>query len=204
VGSGKSALGLALTGMYDYEGEIYLGDEEFRDIPKSKKVATISYMGHDPFLFSDTVENNITWGNSNPEKLERVLSIASLKTDITKFEKGVKTKVAERGAKVSGGQRQRISLARALYKDASILILDDPFSAVDLYTEGKIIEALRENANDKFIFIFSHRLEAFKYTDKVIVLDKGKIVEMGTHEELSKNHGIYNKIIDSQKFMGVN
>lgn len=204
VGSGKSALGLALTGMYDYEGNIYLEEEEFREIPKSKKVATISYMGHDPFLFSDTVENNITWGNNNPEKLERVLNIASLKTDITKFEKGVKTKVAERGAKVSGGQRQRISLARALYKDASILILDDPFSAVDIYTEEKIIEALRENAKDKFIFIFSHRLEAFKYTDKVIVLDKGKIAEMGTHEELSKNKGIYNKIMDSQKFMGVN
>lgn len=204
VGCGKSALGLALTGLYDYEGNILLEGEELKDIPDNKKLATVTYMGHDPFLFSDTLENNITWGNENPEKLERVLNIASLKTDISKFEKGVKTQVAEKGSKVSGGQRQRISLARALYKDASIVILDDPFSAVDIYTEGKIIEALRQNAKGKFIFIFSHRLESFKYTDKVIVLDKGKIVQMGTHEELSNNEGIYNKIIDSQKFMGVN
>lgn len=202
VGCGKSALGLALTGLYDYEGNILLEGEELKDIPNNKKLATITYMGHDSFLFSDTLENNITWGNENPEKLERVLNIASLKTDVSKFEKGVKTQVAEKGSKVSGGQRQRISLARALYKDASIVILDDPFSAVDIYTEGKIIEALRQNAKGKFIFIFSHRLEAFKYTDKVIVLDKGKIVQMGTHEELSNNEGIYNKIIDSQKFMG--
>lgn len=204
VGCGKSALGLALTGLYDYEGNILLEGEELKEIPNNKKLATVTYMGHDPFLFSDTLENNITWGNENPEKLERVLNIASLKTDISKFEKGVKTQVAEKGSKVSGGQRQRISLARALYKDASIVILDDPFSAVDIYTEGKIIEALRQNSKGKFIFIFSHRLDAFKYTDKVIVLDKGKIVQMGTHEELSNNEGIYNKIIDSQKFMGVN
>lgn len=201
VGSGKSALGLVLTGLYDYNGSIYWGNKEFRNIPYNKKLSTISYMGHNPLLFSETLENNITWGDRGKESLEKVLDIASLKEDIKKFEYGAKTQVGEKGMKVSGGQKQRIALARALYKDAKVIILDDPFSAVDIGTEAHIIEELRKNVGNKILFIFSHRLEAFKYTDKVLVLDKGSIVQQGTHEELARSQGIYSKIIDSQEFM---
>lgn len=201
VGSGKSALGLVLTGLYDYNGSIYWGNKEFRNIPYNKKLSTVSYMGHNPLLFSETLENNITWGDRGKENLEKVLDIASLKEDIKKFEYGAKTQVGEKGMKVSGGQKQRIALARALYKDAKVIILDDPFSAVDIGTEAHIIEELRKNVGNKILFIFSHRLEAFKYTDKVLVLDKGSIVQQGTHEELARSQGIYSKIIDSQEFM---
>ena len=128
--------------------------------------------------------------------------IADLKEDIQRLDQGLNTQVGEKGAKVSGGQRQRIALARTLYKNSKIVILDDPFSAVDINTEAKIIESLRKYEEGKTILIFSHRLEAFKHTDKVLVLDKGRIVQQGTHEELSSYEGIYKRIIDSQRFLG--
>jgi len=202
VGSGKSALGLALTGLYEYEGKILIDNMDLHDISPEQKLAAITYMGHDSFLFSNTIKNNITWNNGDDEKLDKVLTIAALKQDIKSFEKGIDTEVGEKGAKVSGGQKQRISLARALYKNASIVILDDPFSAVDINTEAEIINKLRENADGRTIFIFSHRLDAFKYTDMVLVLDKGRIVQRGTHNELVNTKGIYSKIIDSQQFLG--
>ncbi|WP_077368241.1 ABC transporter ATP-binding protein [Anaerosalibacter sp. Marseille-P3206] len=202
VGSGKSALALALTGLYDYDGSIFLDNVELKDIDYEQKLATTTYMGHDSFLFSDSLKNNITWNDDNTEKLGKVLNIASLEQDIASFENGINTQVGEKGTKVSGGQKQRIALARALYKDANILILDDPFSAVDINTEAKIIKKLRENREERTIFIFSHRLDAFKYMDMVLVLDKGKIVQRGTHNELINTDGIYSKIIDSQQFLG--
>ena len=202
VGSGKSALALALTGLYDYEGEILLDNVDLNDMKYEQKIAAITYMGHDSFLFSNSLKNNITWKDDNAERLDKVLDIASLKKDIKSFEKGIDTKVGEKGTKVSGGQKQRIALGRALYKDANIVILDDPFSAVDINTEAKIIKNLRENVGNRNIFIFSHRLDAFKYMDMILVLDKGKIVERGTHDELISKEGIYSKIIDSQQFLG--
>ncbi|MBW4829289.1 MAG: ABC transporter ATP-binding protein/permease [Clostridiaceae bacterium] len=202
VGSGKSALALALTGLYDYEGKILLDNVNLNGIGYEQKLATITYMGHDPFLFSDTLKSNITWNDKNDKKLDKVLTIASLKQDIESFENSIDTQVGEKGVKVSGGQKQRIALARALYKDANIVILDDPFSAVDINTEAKIIKKLRENVGDRIIFIFSHRLDAFKYTDMILVLDKGKIVQKGSHDKLISVDGIYSKIIDSQQFLG--
>ena len=202
VGSGKSALGLALTGLYAYEGTISLDNSELRNLPYNQKLATITYMGHDPFLFSDTIENNITWGNTDSQKLDKVLTIASLKQDTSILENGIKTEVGENGRRVSGGQKQRISLARALYKDANIVILDDPFSAVDIHTEANIIQELRTNAEGRTIFIFSHRLQAFEFTDMVLVLDKGVIVQQGNHEQLAREEGIYSKIRASQEFLG--
>lgn len=204
VGCGKSALALALTGIYDYSGKIFLDKDEIRDLPYEKRISSITYMGHDPFLFSSTIENNITWGNTDKVKLKKVINIASLTKDINSFPKNIETQAGEKGDKLSGGQKQRISLARALYKDAAIVILDDPFSAVDIGTEAEIIDNLRKNANGRTIFIFSHRLEAFKYTDLVLVLNKGEVAEKGTHSELLDLNGIYSRIYESQKFIGVN
>ncbi|MDF2880507.1 MAG: hypothetical protein K0R54_1064 [Clostridiaceae bacterium] len=202
VGSGKSALGLALTGLYDYEGEICFDGENLKDMDYNKKIDAITYMGHDPFLFSDSLKNNITWGNTDEIKLDKVLNTACLMQDISNFQHGVEAQLGEKGTRVSGGQRQRISLARALYKNSSIVILDDPFSAVDINTEAKIIKELRHNSEGRTIFIFSHRLQVFKYTDMVLVFDKGKIVGKGTHNELINENGIYSKILDSQSFLG--
>lgn len=202
VGSGKSALALALTGLYDYEGNILLDNIDLKDMDYEQKLATITYMGHDSFLFSDTLKNNITWNDDNTERLNKVLTIASLEQDIQNFENGIDTQVGEKGTKVSGGQKQRIALARALYKEANIVILDDPFSAIDINTEAKIVKRLRENVEGRTIFIFSHRLDAFKYMDRILVLDKGKIVQDGTHNELVNTSGIYSNIIDAQQFLG--
>ncbi|QAT39662.1 ABC transporter ATP-binding protein [Clostridium sp. JN-9] len=202
VGSGKSALGLALTGLYDYEGEICFNGQDLKNIDYNKKIDDITYMGHDSFLFSDSIKNNITWGNTDEAKLDKVLDIACLKQDMLNFQDGLETQLGEKGTRVSGGQRQRISMARALYKDSSIVILDDPFSAVDINTEAKIIKELRQNLQGRTIFIFSHRLQIFKYTDMILVFDKGRIAEKGTHNELINEEGIYSKILDSQSFLG--
>lgn len=202
VGSGKSALGLALTGLYEYEGCIRLDDREFRDIYYEDKRSFVSYMGHNPFLFSQSIRENIAWEKEKEEHLSEALCIADLEEDLKRLDKGLDTSVGERGIKVSGGQKQRIALARTLYKNSRLIILDDPFSAVDINTEARIIKELRNNPENKTIFIISHRLDAFKYTDKVLVLDKGKIIQQGTHEELSTREGIYKKIIESQRFLG--
>ena len=202
IGSGKSALALALTGLYNYEGRILLDDVDLNSMEYKDKLASITYMGHDSFLFSDSIKNNITFGEENVERLEKVLKIASLEEDIKGFEKGVDTEIGEKGIKISGGQRQRIALARALYKDANIVILDNPFSAVDISTEKKIVENLRKNIDNRTIFIFSHRLDAFKYMDNILISDKGKVLEEGSHGELINKKGIYSKIVDSQQFLG--
>lgn len=202
VGSGKSALGLALTGLYPYEGNILLDERELREVDNGDKLATIAYSGHNPFLFSSSIKENVTWGEDNPKELQRAVHHAALEKDLNAFEKNINTEVGERGAKVSGGQLQRISLARALYKASSILILDDPFSAVDINTEEELMKFIKAEAENKIIFILSHRLNNFKYMDKVLVLDKGTLVEEGTHEELMIKAGIYRKIIDSQKWIG--
>ncbi|MDU1414187.1 MAG: ABC transporter ATP-binding protein [Clostridium sp.] len=200
VGSGKSALSLALTGLYNYEGNICLDGIELRDMSVEERLATISYSGHNPFLFSNSIKDNITWGEDEDKRLDEVIKSAALSEDIKRFTDGLKTEVGERGIKVSGGQKQRISLARALYKNSSIIILDDPFSAVDILTEAELIKALSKEAENKVIFIFSHRLDNFKNFDKILVLNKGEIVEAGNHEELMNNCGIYSKILESQNF----
>lgn len=200
VGSGKSALALALTGAYPYEGSIKLNNDELINFSADFKSKNITYMGHNPFLFSSSIEHNITW-KENEDDLSKVLETTSLIEDIEKMEFGKNTKIGENGVKISGGQKQRIALARALYREAQIIILDDPFSAVDINTEQNIIRKLNEQRHDKIIFIFSHRLDVFKYTDKVIVLDEGQIVEEGSHDELVSNKGIYEKIIECQSYL---
>ncbi len=201
VGSGKSALALALTGLYPYNGSVQIGGHELRDIPREQLLGTISYTGHDPFIFNGTIKDNITWGDGNIDKLNSALYAAALTEDLSLFEKGVDTIIGEKGVSISGGQKQRIALARALYSESKFLILDDPFSAVDIGTEARIIERLRDVAAERTIIIFSHRLAAFELADLVIVLDKGKVVQQGSHKELSNTKGIYIDILHAQKFI---
>ena len=202
VGCGKTALALALTGMYPYEGSIKLNNVELSDIDTVSRSDLIAYTGHEQFLFSLSVKDNIIFSEDYDEnRLSKAIESSALVWDLNNFEDGVDTKVGEKGVRVSGGQRQRIALARTLYSNSDILILDDPFSAVDIETERKIIEHLRDSYPDKLILLFTHRLTSFISADQVIVLDGGRITERGTHDELMRHGDVYSEIFAAQQFM---
>ena len=205
VGSGKTSLALALTGMYPYEGSIRLDGVELSDIDLSSRSKLIAYTGHEQFLFSLSIKENVifTSKEDNETRLHEALEASALINDLSRFEKDLDTKVGEKGVRVSGGQRQRIALARAVYSGSDILILDDPFSAVDIATEREIIGHLKIAHKDKIVLLFTHRLTSFVYADQVIVLDSGRISERGTHEELMKKGDVYSEIFSAQRFMEV-
>jgi ABC-type multidrug transport system fused ATPase/permease subunit len=187
VGSGKSALAAALSGLYPYTGEI-------------KTNGSVAYMDSEHFIFSDDVLFNVTLDRDGGN-LEESLELSSMTEDIKTFEHGTNTRLMERGVRISGGQRQRISLARVWYGSSDILLLDDPFSAIDITMEHEIMQNIRSGLKNRAVIIFSHRLSAFDLTDKVFVLDKGCISQAGTHEELVNNTGLYREIYYAQKFM---
>ena len=184
VGSGKSALAAAISGLYTKE-----------------RNPLIAFMDSSHFIFSDDVLFNITLGGEN-ENVEKAVLVAELSDDITQFESGIHTRLMERGVRVSGGQRQRVALARAWASDCRILILDDPFSAIDVDMERKIMKNLRDNIGEKIILLFSHRLSTFDKVDRIILLKKGEIAEEGTHNELFKQNGLYKNIYSAQVFLG--
>lgn len=184
VGSGKSALAAAISGLYTKE-----------------RNPLIAFMDSSHFIFSDDVLFNITLGGEN-EKVEKAVLIAELSDDIAQFESGLHTRLMERGVRISGGQRQRVALARAWASDCRILILDDPFSAIDVNMERKVMKNLRDNIGEKIILLFSHRLSTFDKTDKIILLKKGEIEEQGTHYELCEQNGLYKSIYSAQVFLG--
>ncbi len=158
----------------------------------------------DTFLFSDTIEGNIAYGvpDADFESIKNSAIIADAHEFIVKMPEGYDTIVGERGVGLSGGQRQRVSLARALIKDAPILILDDITSSVDVETEQKIQAALKEVYKGKTTFIISHRISAVRNADMIYVLENGRIVEQGTHEELLKNDGYYKSVFMIQSGQG--
>lgn len=203
VGSGKTTLAHALTGLYPYEGSIALDNMELDQLSEGQRRDLVAYTGHEQFLFSMSIEENILFAGEGRDvnRLERALSAAALTHDLARFDDGLETKVGEKGVRVSGGQRQRIALARAIYSDASILLLDDPFSAVDIATEKEIIDHLKDEYRDRMVLLFTHRLTAFKHVDSILVLDQGRIAEQGTHAELMDASGLYAEIFSAQVFM---
>ncbi|MFD0680015.1 MULTISPECIES: ABC transporter ATP-binding protein [unclassified Paenibacillus] len=205
VGCGKSALAAALTGLYSYSGSVVIHGKELKNYNADTRVQTIGYSGQDMFLFSSTIAENITLKPKEQilldERLQKAIYVSALVDDLPLFPDGLETIVGEKGVRISGGQRQRISLARAIYTQCPILILDDPFSAVDIGTEHRMIERLRQELTDTTILLFSHRLSAFVQADRIIVLDKGEIAEHGTHQELVYQKGIYEMIYTAQHWM---
>jgi len=199
VGSGKSALATALSGLFPYDGEVIVDGKPLYALNdlRSEKIA---YMDAEHFVFSDDVEFNVTLGRKNGD-LKEALSLAAMDSDVKGFENGIQTRLMERGLRVSGGQRQRISLARAWYSNSRILILDDPFSAIDINMEQEIMDNIRENLDGRTVLLFSHRLATFKTADKIIVIDKGEINQMGTHDDLMNQQGLYKDIYTAQEFM---
>ncbi len=206
VGAGKSALAQVLTGIYPYSGKISVNGRGLTGMTEAEKAATFAYAGQDAFLFSVSIGENITfvappYPDELKSRLDRAIYIAALKEDMELFPKGLDTVVGERGVRLSGGQRQRITVARAVFASNPVLILDDPFSAVDIGTERRMIERIRENLTDTTVIAFSHRLAAFKDADQIIVLDKGKLTERGDHKSLMAKGGMYQKIFAAQAWM---
>lgn len=185
VACGKTALGLALTGLCPYLGSIKLWGTELSDYSPLGRSAAVSYMGHDPMLFSDTIKENITLGDDGD--ISEVLTMVCFEDDLSSMPDGINTRVGAGGVRLSGGQRARIALARALYRSSRLLILDDPFSAVDMETEKKIIENLLKVRQNRIILLISHRLAIFPQTDKVLFFADGEIISSDHGELLSKN-----------------
>lgn len=204
VGAGKSALALVMAGLYPYTGSLTINGLELNSLPASEKVANIGYLGQAPFLLSASVAENICLagdGAADQDRLQDAIFGAALEEDVAQFPQGLATPVGELGVRVSGGQRQRIALARALYARPPVLILDDPFSAVDPVTEQRIVSRLRASLAGTTVVIMSHRLAAFAWTDQVLVLDGGSVRLRGTHRELAGADGLYRRIFRAQTWM---
>lgn len=194
TGSGKSTLIKQILKEYEYgSGDVLLGNNPLKNIEISSLMSKIGYVPQDSVLFSKTIKENILIGknDADDEKIEMAIYLAGLSKDISNFSKGVNTLVGERGVSISGGQKQRISIARALLKEPDILILDDSLSAVDSKTQMNIIQNIRNIRKDKTTIIVSHRLSLVSHAQEIIVMNDGKIVERGNHENLMEQNGWY-------------
>ncbi|KAA2238659.1 ABC transporter ATP-binding protein [Chitinophaga agrisoli] len=202
TGSGKSTLAQLLLRMYDpQQGRVLLDGHDIRGLRLDSLRSQISYVPQDVFLFSDNITNNIRFGmpTAGVEAVKQAARQASVEKDILNFKEGFDTMIGERGVTLSGGQKQRISIARALIMDPNILVFDDCLSAVDARTEKEIIGNLYAYLKDKTAIIITHRIFALFEFDKIIVLDDGKIVETGTHEELMSSNGYYAELYARQQ-----
>lgn len=202
TGSGKTTLAQLLMRMFDVNlGEISFDGTNIKDIDVAELRKQISYVPQDGFLFSDTIENNIAFGSKerNLDKVKYSADLAVIHKDIESFPKGYNTEIGERGVMLSGGQKQRISIARALMKDAPILILDDCLSAVDAKTEKQITGNLKEYLQGKTSIMITHRIFSLLNFDKIIVMEEGKIMEEGRHEELLQKKGTYYAMYQRQQ-----
>lgn len=202
TGSGKTTLANLLMRLYDVKpGMIRIDGHALKQIPLQVLREKIAYVPQDNFLFSDTLENNIAFGvtEKDPEAVRQAARDACIHDNIMDFPDNYQTMVGERGVTLSGGQKQRSSIARALLKNAPILILDDALSAVDTDTEEQILRNLKNNRQGKTTLIIAHRISTIQNADHILVLDEGKIAEYGTHEELMKLNGLYRSIYEKQQ-----
>ena len=202
TGSGKTTLVDLILRTYNVpDGTLFIDGHDVNTVAIKDVRAGCAYVPQDNFLFSDTIENNISFGTD--EKSEKLVvaaaRLADVDSNIKEFHEGYQTVLGERGVTVSGGQKQRISIARALMKDAPILILDDSVSAVDTKTERTILGNLRETRAGKTTILIAHRISTIEQMDKIIFIDEGRLVAVGTHTDLYANCKEYQKMVDLQK-----
>ncbi len=194
TGAGKSSVLSLICRLYDSSnGEILIDGKPISQVNLYDLRNSIGTVPQDAFLFSDTIKNNIKFGNENASDDQVILAAkkAVVHDNIMQFNNAYETVLGERGITLSGGQKQRVSIARALIKDAPILLLDDCLSAVDTETEEIILTHLMDFCKDKTTLIVSHRVSSAKNADKIIVLDQGKIIQQGTHNQLINQEGYY-------------
>jgi ATP-binding cassette subfamily B protein len=198
TGSGKSSLVNLLPRFYDYtSGSILLDGQELRDYPKHALRRQVGIVEQEPFLFSRTIRDNIAYGvgrEVTEAEVEAAAQAAAVHEVILTFPDGYNTLVGEKGVTLSGGQKQRVTIARTLLKDPSILIFDDAVSAVDTETENLIHAALERLRQGRTTFIIAHRIQTVMQADQILVLDQGRIVQHGSHQELMVQDGIYRRI----------
>jgi ATP-binding cassette subfamily B protein len=197
TGSGKTTLTRLINRIFDTtSGTVRVDGRDVRTWNLEALRSQISTIEQDVFLFSRTLRENIAFGcaDADDEQIERAAREAQADEFIRSFPKGYDTVIGERGVTLSGGQKQRIAIARAFLTDPRILILDDSTSAIDSATEDQIQQAMRRISSERTTFIITHRLSQIRWADRILVLDKGRLIDQGTHEELLKRSPEYRRI----------
>jgi len=202
TGSGKTSLVNLLPRFHEYTGgRILIDGIELRDYPRAYLRRQIGIVEQEPFLFSRSIRENIAIGvdhHVTDEEIERAARAAAIHEAILSFPDGYQTIVGEKGVTLSGGQKQRVTIARTILKNPRLLILDDSTSSVDAETEAEIRQALNRLMEDRTTFIIAHRIQSVMNADLIVVLDKGEMIQIGTHSELVAQDGMYRKIYDIQ------
>jgi ATP-binding cassette, subfamily B, bacterial len=200
-GSGKSTLVNLLVRLYDYkDGSIKIGGEELSKLNRDAVRGAFGMVLQDPFLYSRSVRENVTIGHSSAadDDVEASARAADIHDNIVDFPDGYSTLVGERGVTLSGGQRQRVAIARALLMDPTFLVLDDSLSAVDTKTESRILRALADRKGKQTTILIAHRLSSARLADRIFVLEGGRLIQEGTHDELAASEGLYHRLWDIQ------
>lgn len=206
TGSGKSTLVSLMLRLYDTEKDMILLDgRDIHKVPLKELREQIACVPQDNFLFSDTLKANIAFGaaGGDEEQIKAAAEAACIHESIMEFPEGYGTVVGERGVTLSGGQKQRSSIARALMKDAPILILDDALSAVDTDTEEQLLRNLRENRQGRTTILIAHRISTIQHADVILVLEEGRAAEVGNHAQLMERKGIYYEMFEKQQLEAV-
>ena len=202
TGSGKTTLVDLILRTYNVpDGTLFIDGHDVNTVSIRDVRSGCAYVPQDNFLFSDTIANNIGFGvdNKADARISHAAKLADVDSNILEFSQGYETVLGERGVTVSGGQKQRISIARALMKDAPILILDDSVSAVDTKTERTVLENLRTTRAGKTTILIAHRISTIEKMDKIIFIENGRVQAVGTHQELYNSSHAYRKMVDLQK-----
>jgi ATP-binding cassette subfamily B protein len=202
TGSGKTSMVNLLPRFYEYtSGQLLLDGVELNKYPRRFLRSQIGIVEQEPFLFSRSIRENIIYGvgkKVDQHEIEMAAKNAAVHDVITSFPEGYSTLVGEKGVTLSGGQKQRVAIARTLLKNPRILIFDDSTSSVDTETEAEIRNALKNLMADRTTFIIAHRIQSIMNADQILVLDKGRIIQSGKHQELMKVDGMYRQIYDIQ------
>ena len=200
TGSGKSTLVHLLAGLIDYDGEIFLDGRELRSIPKSELRQQVGLVLQEPYLFAKTIGENIGLAHHDvtPEEIMEAARVASFHEGIAGFPHGYDTLLGERGVTLSGGQRQRTAISQMLLRPRPVLVFDDSLSAVDNHTDAQIRRALAHRSEHGTVILISHRLSTLAQADVILVLEKGRLVQQGSHRELVKTPGLYRRMAELQ------